>query len=205
MSKARRACAIIFMGAVFLPSAPIAAQDDPEPAPRLAVGAGTGFTVTRIEDRKVWGLNARLQSYLGQRFVYRGYASLEFAAAGDTNTPTIASLGAEIGINTEQSPWHDFFNLTATVGASLVYFTSGSIPVTWCPSPESCEELNWGYDSGLALAATGTGGIELRVAPRLALYGDVRVYIPSRIGSAGYAKDPHAAFASVALGVILAR
>jgi hypothetical protein len=164
-------------------------QEQLYPTP-VILGFGTGFTVTRIEERPLWGLNARLQSYLGRAFVYRGYASFEFAHSGDTSMPRIASVGGEIGLTTdgqtpdELRPRQAFLAFSLAIGASICHFTGT------------------GYNSGFMLAGTGSTGLEVRLSQKLSVFGDLRVYIPSRLGSAGYASDPYAAFPGVAFGIM---
>jgi hypothetical protein len=189
----------------------LSAQEGNPPSSSYYVGIGSGFTITRIEQSKLWGVNGRFQSCLATGELgcvgYRVHGGMQFVPTVDTITPNIAQLGADLGfmMHPVADPGRWWFVPSVTIGASLLYFFGGSNIETWCYAPTLCETVNSGYNTGLLLAGTGTLGFDLRLTPSTGLYADLRVHIPARLGSAGYGKDPHAAFVAAAFGVLLRR
>jgi hypothetical protein len=166
------------------------------------LGLGSGFILTRPNDHKLWGVHGRLQSYLAPAAIVRGVATLEFLRSDWSVTPVIASVGGELGVSIPGRGGGVTSPLT--LGLAMFYYGAGSDVITDCRSDGRCEQRNMGYDLGFMLAATATWGLEYRVGAESLFYTDFRLYLPSGLGSNGYAGDPSAAFVGFSMGFLLA-
>ncbi len=164
-------------------------------------GLGPSVTLTRPGDRQLWGASGQLRKYLAPVVVMRGYGSMHLVHDAGVGGPVMTAVGGEIGFTLPESYRRQTLAWTLSVGGSLVHFAGGRRMVENC-GIEGCETHNRGYDPGLVAAATAALGVEVRTASDLALYADGRVHVPLRLGANGYASDPHAAFVSIAMGLV---
>lgn len=182
MSARVLACHIGILTTTIALTSPAAAQ---RASPTL-FGFGSGFVLTRPGNLKLWGVHGRLQSYLAPAAIVRGVATVEFLRSDGSATPLIASAGGEIGFSIPGRAAGVTSPLT--LGLTTFYFGAGSE-----------------YDLGFMLAATATWGLEYRVGAESIFYTDFRLYVPSGLGSNGFAGDPSAGFVGFAMGFLFAR
>ena len=164
-------------------------------------GLGPSVTLIRPGDRQLWGASGWLRKYLAPVVVIRGYGATHVVHDAGFGGPVITSVGGEIGFSVPESYRRQTLAWTLAIGGSLVHFAGGRRMVENC-GIEGCEMLNRGYDPGFVVAATAALGVEVRTASGLAVYVDGRAHIPSRLGANGFASDPHAAFVSIAMGLV---
>ena len=126
MSTKFLTCSLGVFTAILLFASPASAQ---RVSPTL-LGLGSGFILTRPNDRKLWGVHGRVQSYLAPAAIVRGVATLEFFRSDGALTPVIASVGGELGVSIPgrgagvTSP--------LTLGLAMFYYGAGSDRFTDC-------------------------------------------------------------------------